>query len=173
MSNIIVGYLYIYCGGVNWVCPIRGTSPAYGSVWDERAPCQEETIWMHYRGNPRNQSSRGNITQPRSSRMLSRGHPLIYLPQETCRRKRKTQCNNELRINEFFLPNVSHIKYWMIDLNSRNTPKVYLLLQGMADEDVDRTSISQIVVKCRTIGWRGKMAIKREGDQHEGGSRKI
>lgn len=46
------------------------------SVWDEQAPCQEETIWAHYRGNSRNQSSRGNITQPRSNRMLSQGHPL-------------------------------------------------------------------------------------------------
>ena len=43
----------------------------------------------------------------------------------------------------------------------------------MVDEDVDGTSISQIPIKGRTIGWRGKMAIKREGDQHEGGSRKI
>ena len=76
MSNIIVGYLYIYCGRVDWVCPIHGISLAHGSVWDEQAPCQEKTIWAHYRGNSRNQSSQGNITQPRSNRMLSQGHPL-------------------------------------------------------------------------------------------------
>ena len=58
----------------------------------------------------------------------------------------------------------------MIDLNSKNTPKVYLHDQEMVEEESDGTNISINLVKRGTVG---KERINEERVQHEKGSRKI
>ena len=137
------------------------------------SPRQEETIWAHYRGNPRNTYSRGNKTQSRSGHVLSQGHPFAYLPQETCRRKHRTQCNSHFCINEFSLPNVNHIKCWMTDLTSKNTPKNISSWSrnGRRRYHLDRYPLNP--AKSRIAGGRGRMAIKGRGGHQERRSKKI
>ena len=150
--------------------PNRGIGPTHGPTRNEQTSHYERTIWARYRGHSRDSSSWWIIILPRSSQVFIRGHPFANLFQGTHRRARRTLYNYHLHINELPLPNVSHIKCWMTDLNSKNTPKSLSSSwsrSGRIGKGVNETSISLNPAKSWIVGGRWKMAIKGGEGQQE------
>ena len=150
--------------------PNHGIGPTHGPTRNEQTSHYERTIWARYRGHSRDSSSWGIIILPRSCQVFIRGHPFANLFQGTHRRARRTLYNYHLHINELPLPNVSHIKCWMTNLNSKNTPKSLSSSwsrSGRVGKGVNETSISLNPAKSWIVGGRWKMAIKGGEGQQE------